>query len=141
MVPLVAVTVIVLVVVGTLKPLFEPHPVSDADAAPSSSTSISNRCRLRAFRLRQTQSNRAERTPALPDTPPAGQRAGLFGKLSLPTSAGTVTVITEVAALADPGTITDGAKLTVAPTGKPEAVNVTAVVNGLAATAEVTLMA
>jgi hypothetical protein len=136
MLPLVPVTVMMEVEVGTAKPVLVPlHPVRAvalARAAKASKTMNTRRC---FHLLRENQMKPREATDATAGTELRGN--GDVGGELRPETAGMVTVIVLLAACVVPGTMLPGEKLTKVPSGRPAAVRATALVKGLFGSAEV----
>ena len=129
MLPLVPVTVIVDVVVRTANPVLELLQPVSAVAAPSKTR---NAHIARPFALRRrSHANPRQARDAAPGIAPGG----VPERLAL--GAGMVIVRVLLNGVVVPGTTLAGAKLALAPSGRPAAESVTASVKGLSALAEV----
>jgi hypothetical protein len=136
MLPLVPVTVMMEVEVGTAKPVLVPlHPVravAPARAAKASRTISRGRC-FHLLRENQIKPREARDTAAGTELKGNGEIGGDLR----PETAGMVTVMVLVAACVVPGTTLVGEKLTEVPSGRPPAVRATALVKRLFGSAEV----
>lgn len=136
MLPLVPVTVMMEVELGTAKPvLVLPHPVraaAHARAAKANSSMNRGRC-FHLLRESQTKPKEARDTAAGTELMGNGDVGGEL----CPETAGIVTVMVLVAACVVPGTMLVGEKLTEVPSGRPPAVRAMAWVKGLFGSAEV----
>ena len=135
MLPLVPVTVMMEVEVGTAKPVLVPlHPVSavtPARAAKANRTMSRGRC-FHLLRENQIKPSEARDTAAGTEL---GGNGDVGGELC-PETAGMVTVMVLVVACVVPGTTLVGEKLTEVPLGRPAAVRATVLVKGLLRSAE-----
>jgi hypothetical protein len=136
MLPLVPVTVMMEVEVGTAKPVLVPlqpvRAVTLARAAKASKTMSRGRC---FHLLRANQIKPREATDTSAGTESRGN--GDVGGELRPETAGIVTVMVLLAACVVPGTTLAGEKLTEIPSGRPAAVRATVLVKGLFASAEI----